>query len=451
MPVVKNPVVHNSSEIDIESNDNSQMYDSILPQPTTTSPLPPLCAPPELLTATTHTPPIQCKATSVHSDNNVNPQPVVFTVAFDDEQQLDDQDKVFVEPKHKQPSGTNANKIPLLPKLDLKRSRSAAEALNLSHTSPDVDVESQFTSSTEYPYVLHAFEAVGKERVHIGSLPNMLQFTQCQYHTPQSNFDTDSLCDNELYGSNMFGNEHESPGEAPYATVEFNIDSDDEPAYSYADRRDIIQNATDRNMQNGSNILNQDYQYGEHPSSWTPGAQPALKFAETTKVSNDCQSPDYQEVDETLPMAVQSGSAVHPFSQVSLVKQSVDHKNSAPLPMPKPKPPVQPRNKLAQKHVSSNYITQPSVGTHTVERSHQPPTEEKVNLAQPIAENQNGVDASSKSTLLGVQTPDNNDKYTKLRPTMDEFQHTYMHLLSQQTILSQTSKQSQKHAAHPKQ
>lgn len=467
---METPVILESSEVDVEISDNSQTVDSRLVQPTAIS-LPPQHPPPMLVMATTHTPSEQYNATTP-GDSNTSPLPTVITVVFDGEQQLDDQDKVMVEPKHKQPSGAIAEKIALLPKLNLKRVQSATEALNSMHTTASEDIESHFTSSTEYPYVLHAFEVVGKKPAHVGSLPNMHQFTKSKpsaqprsklaqnqvmthsntiiSHTPRTNFNTDSLCDsgssNKLYNQNG----------AIYANIESedaNLDSDDEPSYSYADRRGVVQNTADSlstngNKQHSSDTSNlEDNQYGDYPSSWTPEAQPALTFG---KVPNDCQSPEYQEVDDAFPetlVKVRSESAALSFSQVPPSKDPIAKQKSVPLPKPKTKPAVQPRSKLTQKQVmSSGNITQPSVSTHAVERSHQQQRKEMcINLAQPTPENQNDVDTSGENASLSAQTP---NKYMKLQSTNDDF-HPYMSLLNRPMELSDITI-SDTEMAHPK-
>lgn len=372
----------------VQLNGNSENASYELSQPTTRSkqPLypPPLINEVELLTASDQDE-VASSLSGVQS-----PPPVVFAIAFDNDQQdRDDQDEATLKQpnfRDKNPH-TKAQKVALLPKLDLRRSRSAAEAMNLSNTITAQTTDDLFTSSSEYPYVVHSFEAMEKDRGIVGSLPNMLQFA---LNHPTSNCLTQD-------------NENTSTDIVSYASTRVDNSSDadfddTEPAYSYADQRELMQNYS-----NGKDI---NFFYEEYPSNWTHAVQ------EPTKPITDCQSPvyqnvdDYQEIDNSISNKSQSVSTVQPSNHASPQKQSSGAKeNNSLLRKSKPKPPIQPRKNLPQTITPSNPSTQPS--TSAVE--HQSSTNE-------IDDDDNSVNA---------QTP---NKYMKLLPsTMDDFQvYTYL-------------------------
>ena len=372
-------------------NCNSENASYELSQPTTRvkQPLypPPLINAVELLTA-----PDQDEVASSLSGIQ-SPPPVVFAIAFDNDQQArDDQDEATLNQpnlRDKNPH-TKAQKVALLPKLDLRRSRSAAEAMNLSNTNTAQTIDDLFTSSSEYPYVVHSFEAMEKDRGVVGSLPNMLQFA---LNHPTSNVKYSFTQDDENTNTDI----------VPYANTRVDSSSDadfndTEPAYSYADRRELMQNCS-----NGKDI---NFFYEEYPSDWTHAVQ------EPTKPTTDCQSPvyqnvdDYQEIDNSISNKPQSVSAVQSSNHASPQKQSSGAKeNNTLLRKSKPKPPIQPRKNLPQTITPSNPSTQPSMSA----AEHQSSTNE-------IDDGANSVNA---------QTP---NKYMKLLPsTMDDFQvYTYL-------------------------
>ena len=306
-----------------------------------------------------------------------SPPPVIFAVAFDDDQQArDGQD----EPTMKQPNlhhkntHTKAQKVALLPKLDLRRSRSAAEAMNLFHTNTAQTTEDLFTSSSEYPYVVHSF---------VGSLPNMFQFAR-NHPAPSSNFShRQEDCDDE----------NTSIG------VVDDADADDEPVYSYADRREFMQNGT-LNASSGKDI---DFYYEEYPSDWMHAAKDLTKTTADCNISDDFQSPDYQDIDDyqktdkSSPIKTESKLALQSSNHASPPKQS-NMKDTLHL-KSKPKPPIQPRKKLVQIIVPSNQATQPS---------------------RKAVDHRSDMNNSGDSGNLNAQTP---SKYMKLlASTRDDFQ-----------------------------
>ena len=317
-----------------------------------------------------------------------SPQPVAFAIAFDDDQQTSDcQDETTLNQPanlHNKDSQTKAQKVALLPKLDLRRSRSAAEAMNLSHTNTAQTTDDLFTSSSEYPYVVHTFEVMEKERgIHVvGSLPNMLQLAQ-SYST--SNFMNDIRQENTC-------DKNTTTDVIPYASVTVeSSDDDDEPPYSYTDMRELfMQNPTI----NGNNM---NLNYEEYPSDWMHAAKDPT--ADSNIIYDSCQSPDYQDIDEfnDSPQTMsQSTSIVQSSNHASPVKQSNAKENSTRPQKSKTKPPIQPRKQLVQKIAPSNPASPAKHPSNTDEITH------------------------DDSDNLNAQTP---DKYMKLLPsTMNDFQ-----------------------------
>ena len=253
--------MHESSETEAEQNGNMECTDYGLP---------PLNPPPILVMETVHSVPDQGEVTS---PSNSLP-PVVCTVAFDDEQPPNyDQDiKAILKPKQ-QSSGI---KIQKNVRFELRRSHSAAEAMNRPRTGT-VDTESQCTSSvlTDYPYVFHSFEVVGKDRAHIGSLPNIHQFSQFY-----GNLDTDNSYSNSPYGVKPPAVERDNLNGYPYRTCDFN-NFDDELSYTYQDKKRVVQ-AIPSSLQKTASGENTDYHYEDYPQSWTTTV---AQLARTTAMS----------------------------------------------------------------------------------------------------------------------------------------------------------------------
>ena len=342
---------------------------------------------PELLTA-----PDQGRVSPL--SNTQSPPPVIFAIAFDDDQQARDGED---EPTLKQPnlhnksSHTKAQRVALLPKLDLRRSRSAAEAMNLFHTNTVQTTDDLFTSSSEYPYVVHSFEVKGKDPGFVGSLPNMLQFAQ-NHPAPNLNFsDRQEDCCDENTSTDVVLSASERVDDT---------DADDEPVYSYTDRRELIQNGA---ISASSGI---DFYYEEYPSDWMHAAKELAKTTAGCNTYNDCQSPDYQDIDdyqkidEPSPTESHSKSTTQSSNQASPPKQS-NVKDTLPLKR-KPKPPIQPRKKLAQIITPSNQATQST---------------------RSAVDHQGGTDKTDDSDNLNAQAP---HKYMKLlSSTRDDFQAIY--------------------------
>ena len=351
-----------------------------------------LLQPPLLNVAKSPVPPAQGEATS--PSGNTTP-PVVFTIAIDDDQQPNG-DEVTLKPTLRKISLTNAQKIALLPKLDLRRSHSAAEAMNLSN-------DDLFTSSSEYPYVVHSFVEVEKDRSYVGSLPNMLQYAQ--NYSSELKFGLDNLCD-----------ETTNTDVAPYASIIVDDSDadfhDDEPTYSYTDRRELLQNDTNNIITlSDKDISNQDYHYDEYRSDWTHAAQLELELTKPTlepnsNIYDDCQSPDYQDIDEyeEIDESTLTNAQSESSNQVSpLMQSSVKENSTLPL-KSNPKPPIQPRKKLPQIIMSSNQPTQSSKS----------------------GAGQNCVDKADDKVDLNAQTP---NKYMKLLSSTKNDSSTYTYLM----------------------
>ncbi len=295
----------------------------------------------------------------------------------------------------------------LLPKLDLRRSRSAAEAMNLSSTNTAQTTDDLFTSSSEYPYVLHSFEARENDRGVVGSLPNLLQFA---LNHPTSNF---------KYGLTQKNadDKNTSTDIVPYASTRVDGSdadfSDNDPAYSYTGRREL--------MQNCSNGKDTNFHYEEYPSAWMHAVQ------EPTKPTTDCQSPvyqnvdDYQDIDDSIPTKSRPVSAIQSPNHTSPLKQSSAKENNTLPCKSKPKPPIRPRTKPPQTITSSNPSIQPLMS---------------------VSKHQSSINKIDESDNLDSQTP---DKYMKLLPsTMDDFQ-VYMYLHNGNTDIDLEQAKSPEH------
>ena len=209
---------------------------------------------------------------------NMSPLPAVFTVVFDDKQMTDDQDKVLVDPRFQHATNKKISLIsPSLPKSDIKRSHSENEALKLLHTNGTDDHE----ASTEYPYVLHAFEVIGKQRASVGSVPKTLE-----HHTPLKN-------SHSLDKLNLESNKQGHPDAVGYMNLvegtHYNTESIDDLSYSYVDNNTLVQGA--RRMLPAKRYDQHDNHTSqncdEYPLAWTPALQSALGFMNPTTKSND--------------------------------------------------------------------------------------------------------------------------------------------------------------------
>lgn len=356
----------NTTATELEA-DTLNISDSRLPQPVTRPRLPlPHTGPTYVLTRS-HS---ASNQSASPTNNNKRPAaPVIFTIPCDNEQEQDN-DQVELQDSlrrkdHHDPSSVIAQRRALLPKLDLRRTQSAAEALNLMRSDGTTNKDAQFTSSTEYPYVLHTFEVVGKDKVYIGSLPNMLQFTQRD--TSQI-----SLASDAHYKHSLENGKRENQDVYPPASVEAGESNsiDDE---CYADGGHVVQNFLESSSTGGNQnteLTYPDYRYEEYPSSWANHtAHQALEFGSPTSGAYDCLSPPYQNIDEYQKYydkishpKDRSGSAVLPSDRVSSLKSYISKQNSAPIQKTiiAKKPPVLPRTKLAHLLSASEQVTEPA-------------------------------------------------------------------------------------------
>ena len=344
----------------------------------------PLLPPPSL---------VQPKSASA-SPNNRSPPP-------DNEQQQAVDIRDLMRPKHQHPLDMITQRKALLPKLDLRRSHSAAEALDL--------MQSEFTSSTEYPYVLHASEVVGNDRPVIGSLPkfahyskslNNLTVTDNHYRHPTENKDNPDAI---TYSNIIEADESNSIYDEPY----------------YAEGGHVVWDLSDSSTMMGaktSTDLNlQDYHYEEYPLNWTPAAQLALEVRKQASGAYDCLSPEYQDIDDYQKC---HGSEVLPSNGVSsLKKYNITEQNSVPGQKPKmTKPPIHPRTKLAHMHTANKQVIEPSG---------------QVVVNQPPA---NVTTIENDSTEMSPETLHDHDhayklEYMKLLPSTTDQVHVYSSLV----------------------
>ena len=327
----------------------------------------------------------------------MSPPPVVFAASFDIEQLSDDdQSKVTFKPSQQKFSHTNTRKVVLAS--DLKRSHSATDALNIAYSN-----SSNYNASTEYPYVLHAFEVIGKSSTHIGSLPNIMEHRFLEEQA------TDQCSDENQGATANF--------QMGYAADDSNSDADDEPSYSYADRRHMT--AMDLPPIKSKSKLpsiveaaaNQDYHYDDYPSAWNPTSQ--LLVQSITQNSNEDA---HKEIES---------SATLPSNQVSFQnqKQSNNDVQDNPLPpKPKVKPAIKPRKKLAHKVTPNHTIPHFSTGVNrAIDRSDQPSS------SSLVIRNQGSTDGSVHGARLVTQT---SPTYMKLIETTKDDYHGYTHLFN---------------------
>ena len=260
------PVLENTDMCDNNMNGakNKDSMKTAPPQPT--PPAHSNLSPPTFATETQLD---QHEATCSCNSNMMNSPPMVYAIAIDDEQQNHNEDKVLVE--FQQP----------LPKNELSctmRAHSTNDILNSTWTdcSNCDDPKAHMLTSTEYPYVLHTFEVVGK-RVQTGSLPNIL--SECHTST-------------KTYGdTNVFENKQSHQNSAGYVDAQadsLRLDLDDEPSYSYTDKicnrpKQYIPKRVPvyKNKRNNYNYDDDDDD-DESPLTWTNTAQYAKKVSNAT-------------------------------------------------------------------------------------------------------------------------------------------------------------------------
>ena len=335
----------------------------------------------------------------------MSPPPIVFAASFDIEQ-LSDDDQGRFKPNRQKPTHTKAKKIALVPSSDLRRSYSAADALNVAYSTSSDANSCAFTASTEYPYVLHAFEVVGR---HKRSLPNIIEhrFLEDQATNPEegnhggtANFQMDTANDS-------------------------NSDADDEPSYSYADRRHM----TAKDLLIGGSKLpsivepatNQDYNYDEYPSAWNPTSQ--LLVQSITQNSNEYTTDTHN----------QTKSSALPSNQVTSQNQKLqsnDVQDNPLPPKPKKKPTIKPRKKLTYKVTPNGATLHFSTGLNTAEKGDQPPSSGQV------IKNQGKTDESGDSARLVARAP---PMYMKLLETTKDDYHRYTYLFDGATKLKEQS------------
>ena len=317
--------------------------------------LPPLQPPPNLAQTADDA------ADSANDNATPSPVPVVFTLEPDDEKQPSTIRKVRASGKPVKCTRQSIIRAALLPKLDLRRSRSSHDSFKWINPEDD---RAQLTTSSEYPYVLHSFEALGQHRPFIGSLPDM-HLLHDSSRLPETQKE---LPDETIY--NNVTEEQEQDGEASvYAVINTGTteqqQEEDKPSYSYA-RPNTEQNINSDSNQLASrpsyvNIANLDDRYEDYPSAWTATATQTQMFVRQATESDDCQSPVYQDIDEYEEIDDNISSSNPQTTIIPSQGSSLDtipHHNSdgqtntSPIVPPKPKP----RNKL----VVRNLITQPS-------------------------------------------------------------------------------------------
>ena len=346
------------------------------------------------------TPPEQGEATSPP----MSPPAVVLAASFDIEQLSDDdQGRSTFKPNQQKPAHTKAQKIALAPNSDLKRSQSAADALNMGYSN-----SCPYTASIEYPYVLHAFEVVGRSPTHNGSLPNIMEhrFLEDQAADPLSD------------GKGSQGGTANLQMDT--ATDDSNSDTDDEPSYSYADRRHMTPETLLTRKSKLPSIIepatNQDYRYDEYPSAWNPTSQ--LSVRSIRQKSNEHVMDAHNQIE----------SPALPSKQASSQKPIDDMTDSPLPPKPKVKPTIKPRKKLAHRLIPNHAILNSSTEVNTAtERGDQPSRPSQVIQKQ---------GKLGDGMRLAAQT---SPTYMKLLQTTKDDDHRYTYLFDGGTELSEQS------------
>ena len=306
MQQVENETTHESeagTESEPRRNDTESGTDHGrgLPQHTVVY-SPPLSSPPVLITHSTS-----------GDQSEMSPAPVVCAAAFDDgKSPSHDQDQILRKPVQHVPGMRAQKKV----NFALRRSYSAAEALTLSHAAT-TDTESQCTSTplTDYPYVLHAFEVLGKDQAQARSLPNMHQFSK-----HYANLDFNPNPSTGINAALATGQDYQNRIQyTNIGTVNFNrLELDDELSYSYPNKRRVVRIFPD-------NLLHKVSEYGDddHPLNWAPTSQLAKSL--------DSKLPVHKETNDILPPG-----------------------KSQNTPRNKPKPPVSPRKKIVSRAAHRN-------------------------------------------------------------------------------------------------
>ena len=266
---------------------------------------PPLSSPPVLIT----------HSTSASGDQSeMSPAPVVCAAAFDDGQSPSyDQDQILRKPVQHIPSMRAQKNV----RFALRRSYSAAEALTLSHAGV-TDTESLYTSTplTDYPYVLHAFEVLGKDQAQARSLPNIHQFSE-----HYANLDFNPNPSTGMKAALAAGQDNQNHIQyTNIGTVNFNkLELDDELSYSYPNKRRLVRIFP----YSLRHKISGDYSDDDHPLNWAPTSQPA------------------KSLDSKLPVHKETNDILSP------VKSQNTSRN-------KPKPPIPPRKKIVNQAAHRN-------------------------------------------------------------------------------------------------
>ena len=278
---VENETTHESTGTEDEpsrnyNNDNITDHGHGLTQQTIPY-SPPLSSPPVLISNST-----------TRDQNEKRPAPEVSMAALDNDQSPSYyQDRILRKQIQQVPAGKRALKNF---SFALRRSYSAAEALSPS-TATTLDTGSQLCTSTpltDYPYVLHTFEVLGKDQAQASSLPNIRRFSR-----HYANFDF-APNPGPSAGMKPFATGQDSPSHIDYTnigTVNFNK-LDYELSYSYPNKRRVVQFFPDSvpHKESGGEFSDED-----HPSNWVPSSQfaksPGSKSPTVHKESNGILPP----------------------------------------------------------------------------------------------------------------------------------------------------------------
>jgi hypothetical protein len=221
-------------------------------------------------------------------------------------------------------------------------------------------------------------------------------------------------------------------------TDDSNSDADDDPSYSYADRRHMTaENLLTRKSTLPSIVepaTNQDYRYDEYPSAWNPTSQ--LLVQSTTQDSNE-----YVMVAHN-----QTESPALPPNQVSPLNQKQSNDDDVPVnplpPKPKVKPTIKPRKRLAHKPTPNHTLLHFPTGVNAA-------TEEgdQTSSSSQVIQKQGSRDKLGDGMRLAAQI---SPTYMKLLKTTKDDDHRYTYLFNGGTELSKQSvRDPDSERAHP--
>ena len=169
--------------------------------------------------------------------NPESPSHTAPVTTLNTEEQVDEYDRVTKEPKYQRPAeGRKRRTRPSRARLyNMRKSQSA---FDVSHSSlirvPSDDDSAQFTFSSDYPYVLHTHEVMGKHSTPIGSLPSAIEHHTRLPADSGGESHQSNLASDNLHGKRQAKNDYMALGCMVGSPDEF------KPSYSYTDKKTTV-------------------------------------------------------------------------------------------------------------------------------------------------------------------------------------------------------------------